>query len=134
MPITLPHAEEDRLQIAATQAANSAALPRGIGVACDVSNPLTNSSATGGLFGILAVAVPANTTASTIALTLLCSTEGLCEALLAGTVAKGNPLKLDSTNRWVLATTGDRAQARAYEAGVSGDLIRVLITREGTIA
>ena len=58
------------------------------------------------------------------------SGESLCK--IGGTVTLDDPLQADVDGMAITATTGDYVFARALEAGVNGDIIRVLITHEGT--
>lgn len=56
--------------------------------------------------------------------------ESLCK--IGGTVSKDDPLQADTDGMAIVATTGDYVFARADEAGVDGDYIKVRITHEGT--
>lgn len=58
------------------------------------------------------------------------SGESLCK--IGGTIAIDDPLQADTDGMAIVATTGDYVFARALEAGVDGDLIRIRITHEGT--
>lgn len=53
---------------------------------------------------------------------------GIARVLLAGTVAKRDPLTIDNTGKWVKqATAGGKFYAIAEDAGVSGKLIKARV-------
>lgn len=53
--------------------------------------------------------------------------EGISKARLIGTVAIGNLLMVDANGKFLVATAGNRAVARALESGVTGDIATVQI-------
>ncbi|MFQ5769703.1 MAG: hypothetical protein ACE5HX_04145 [bacterium] len=57
------------------------------------------------------------------------SGESLCK--IGGTISVDDPLQADTDGMAIVATTADHVFARALEAGVDGDLIRVHISSEG---
>jgi len=57
------------------------------------------------------------------------SGESLCK--IGGTISIDDPLQADTDGMAIVATTADHVFARALEAGVDGDLIRVEISSEG---
>lgn len=56
--------------------------------------------------------------------------ESLCK--IGGNISIDDPLQVDTDGMAIVATTADYVFGRALEAGSDGDLIRVLITHEGT--
>jgi len=57
------------------------------------------------------------------------SGESLCK--IGGTISIDDPLQADTDGMAIVATTADHVFARALNAGVDGDLIRVNISSEG---
>jgi len=56
--------------------------------------------------------------------------ESLCK--IGGNISIDDPLQADTDGMAIVATTADYVFGRAKEAGVDGDLIRIVITHEGT--
>lgn len=63
------------------------------------------------------------------------ATSGTSKALAGGTFAKDDDLTVDANGKLIKAVTaGHRIVARALEAAVSGDVVRVLITNAGQVS
>lgn len=60
--------------------------------------------------------------------------EGFCKAVYGATVAAGDFLTTDSSGRLVTATSGQIAIAKAYTAGVVGDIASVKVLNGRVIA
>ena len=58
---------------------------------------------------------------------------GVSKAKIAGTVAAGDLLMTNSAGKLLLATTGNHAIAKAMQAGVSGDVVAVLLKSYGKV-
>lgn len=58
---------------------------------------------------------------------------GISKARLSGTVAEGDLLKVDAAGKFLVATSGMQASAKAMQAGVSGDVIAVLLKSYGKV-
>lgn len=57
------------------------------------------------------------------------SGESLCK--ISGNISIDDPLQANTDGAGIVATTSDHVFARALEGGVTGDLIRVIISSEG---
>lgn len=99
------------------------------------ADPLTSTIATKGFFGVLNIPIDANTTGAVKVVHVSCTTDGEEEVLLGGTVSSvGQPLTINSVNRFIVATTGTAIWARARETGASGDKIIARLGYEGVVA
>jgi hypothetical protein len=136
MAYNQPVNADTRLGINITQPANSAEVPIGIAVSCDPgADPRVSTIATRGFFGVLAQAIPANTTAAAKVTRVACTVQQTEEVLLAANVTTvGTPLTIDSDNRWSPATTGERIDARAMTTGLANTRIVAKLGFEGVAA
>jgi hypothetical protein len=114
---------------------DQAAISNGIAVShLPGADPLTSTIATRGFAGVLAQSVDANTTGAIQTVHVAITADGEEEVLLGGTVASvGQPLTINSVNRFIVATTGTAIWARAKETGASGDKIIARLGYEGLV-
>jgi hypothetical protein len=134
MPVSLPASEVDTLGIDISLPIGQGRLSRGIGLANNVTDPNANTISTGGFFGVMVEDQLPNTTGVIKKVRVAAVNQGLAEILLgAGAVVRGNPLTLDSANRWIVATTGQKVFARAQRDAAAGSYVLALIQNEGTL-
>lgn len=134
MPVSLPASEMEVHGIDVQLAIGAAALPRGIGIANNVTDPTVNTASTGGFFGVLTESQLANTTGAIKKVRVPACNRGLVEVLLGtAAVVRGAALTLDTTNRWTTAAAGQKVYARAQTAGLASTYILALVHNEGTL-
>jgi hypothetical protein len=130
-----PNNAEDRYGIDLNLPIGQAAIPNGLAVShLPGADPLVSTIAARGFFGVLAQPVDANTTGAIKTVRVVCTTDGEEEVLLGGTVANvGQPLTINSVNRFIVATTGAAIWARARQTGASGDRVIARLGYEGLV-
>lgn len=116
MAVTIADRANDCYGVDITLADGSPLIPRGIGVAHNATDLLANTLATGGFKGVMIAQVEANTSGLPEKVRVTVATSGEVEALAGATpIVKGNPLTLDTTNRFIPATAGQLVVARAVK-------------------
>jgi hypothetical protein len=133
MPVSLPTSEMEIHSIDAQLAINAPAIQRGIGVSNNPGNPLINSIAANGFFGVLVESQLPNLTGAVKAVQLPCCNRGITEVFVSAAVVRGAPLTLDAANNWVTAVAGQKVFGRAQRAGLANTYIPALIHNEGTL-
>jgi hypothetical protein len=133
MPVSLPASEMEIHGIDIQLPIGAAALPRGIGIANGVNDPNVNTASATGFFGVLVESQLANTTGAIKRLRVPACNRGLVEVLLAVAVSRGSALTLDATNRWIIASTGQKVYARAQAAALPNTYVLALVHNEGTL-
>jgi hypothetical protein len=135
MPVSLPASEMEVHGIDIQLPIGAAALPRGIGIANNVTDPNINTAPAAGFFGVLVESQLANTTGAVKKVRVPACNRGLVEVLLSTAAGsnKGTPLTLDATNRWTVAAAGQKVYARAQNVASAGTYVLALVSNEGTL-
>jgi hypothetical protein len=134
MPVSLPASEMEIHGIDIQLPIGAAALPRGIGIANNVTDPNIFTANAGGFFGVLVESQLANTTGAIKKVRVPACNRGLVEVLLGSTaVIRGAALTLDVNNRWIPTATGNKVYARAQAAAAGGTYVLALVHNEGTL-